>query len=85
MEILQRWQWTGRDQSHGTVGDFSGSGHAATCQRRCHIDGGFSVPVEFPEFPEQSSSRHEPADKHSESACRPGNYEIRTEEDDQRL
>lgn len=65
MFISQRWQWTGRNQSHGTVGDFSGSGYATTCQRRCHIDGRFSIPVEFSEFPKQSSSRYKSADKHT--------------------
>lgn len=87
---FQGRQWTGRDGSHGTVGDVSGSGHAATCQRRCHIGGRFSVAIEHVEFPEQSS-RYEPTDKHvkhikyGEPTCRPGDYEIRTEEDDQRF
>lgn len=86
--ILQRWQWIGRDRSHRTAGDFSGYRYAATCQRCCHISRRFSVPIKFPEFAEQSSSQHEPADEYTEYAkptCWSGNYEVRTEENDQRF
>lgn len=85
--LSQRRQRTRRDRSHRTAGYVSGSWYTATCQRRCHI-GRFSVPAEFSEFLEQSSSQYKPTDEHTEHSKlirRTGNYEVRAEEDDQRV